>query len=105
MASEAERRLVLALQAKPIPGWDLVSEYRFHPVRRWRFDIAFPSVKLAVELDGRGRHQTVSGVRADCEKLNTAVLMGWRVLRFPSTDKARAHEWADLVREALLTLG
>lgn len=103
MSSKAEDRLVAALEAQPIPGWDLTREYRFHPTRRWRFDVAFPSVKLAIEVDGRGRHQTVIGVRADCEKLNAATLMGWRVLRFPATDAARAAEWADLIREVLCT--
>lgn len=99
--SDAERCLLAALQSDPLPGWDLVTQHRFHPTRRWAFDLAFPSQKLAVEVDGRGRHQTVAGVRGDCEKLNEAVRMGWRVLRFPATDKRRAHEWAALIRECL----
>lgn len=31
-------------------GADLVCEYRFHPVRKWRFDFAFPSLRLAIEI-------------------------------------------------------
>lgn len=85
----------------PLEGADLVREYRFHPTRRWRFDVAFPSAKVAVEIEGRGRHQTVTGYRGDCEKYNTATLAGWRVLRFPATDKAKAAEWVELVKEAL----
>ena len=27
----------------------VVSEFKFHPVRRWRFDYAIPEIKLAVE--------------------------------------------------------
>ena len=99
--SKAEESLQSALDAAPLPGWDLTPQYRFHETRRWRFDFAFPSVKLAIEVDGRGRHQTIAGVRADCEKLNEAVRLGWRVLRFPATDKARAHEWAALIKEVL----
>jgi hypothetical protein len=57
---------------------------------------------LAIEVDGRGYHQRVAGVRADCEKLNEATRMGWRVLRFPSTDKAHASKWAELIRECLV---
>lgn len=59
-------------------------EYRFHPERKWRFDLAWPGHKVAVECDGMvwqaggGRHNT----DADREKINTASLMGWRVLRF-----------------------
>jgi len=64
-----------------------VAEYRFHPVRRWRFDWAWPAAArggVAVEIDGGqwaaggGRHNT----DPDREKLNTAAALGWRVLRF-----------------------
>lgn len=101
--SLAEDYLMKALQRDPVPGWDLVREHRFHPTRLWRLDFAFPSVKLGIEIDGRGRHQTVAGVRADCEKMNEAVRLGWRVLRFPATDKGRALEWARLIKEVLCT--
>jgi very-short-patch-repair endonuclease len=61
-------------------------EHRFHPVRRWRFDAAFPERKIAIEIDGGafigGRHTRGTGFRKDCEKLNTATQMGWRVFRF-----------------------
>jgi very-short-patch-repair endonuclease len=103
MKSRAEEYLARALAEDPIPGWDLTREHRFHPVRRWRFDFAFPSVRLAVEVDGRGHHQTVKGVRDDCEKMNEAVRLGWRVLRFPATDKKDARQWAALIREVLCT--
>lgn len=59
-------------------------EFRFHPVRRWRFDWAWPDSKLAVEVDGGqwvrggGRHNSDK----DREKLNAAAVEGWRVLRF-----------------------
>ncbi len=76
-------------------------EYLFHDERRWRFDFAWPSIKLAVEIDGRGRHQTVAGVRGDCEKHNEAIRLGWRVLRFPATDKRLAADWAQTVLEVM----
>lgn len=103
MPSKAEECLLAALEADPIPGWDLTREYRFHPERRWAFDLAFPSQHLAVELDGQ-RHRTAQGHINDCEKLNEAVRLGWRVLRFPSSraSKKKAAEWAELVRECLL---
>jgi len=41
---------------------------------------------LAVEVDGGtwtgGRHTRGAGFEADCEKLNAAVIAGFRVLRF-----------------------
>jgi hypothetical protein len=62
-----------------------VREYRFHPQRRWRFDFAWPSRLVALEIDGgkwtRGRHQRPQGSQKDMEKLNNAILMGWRVIR------------------------
>ena len=90
-----------AWEASPLPGADLVREHRFHPERRWRFDMAFPAVKLAIEIEGRGRHQTVAGYAKDCEKYNAALILGWRVLRFPATQKAQASVWVETVKEAL----
>lgn len=59
-------------------------EYRFHGERRWRFDLAWPELRLAVEVDGgawvNGRHNRASGWMRDQEKLNEACVLGWRVL-------------------------
>jgi very-short-patch-repair endonuclease len=61
-------------------------EHRFAPPRRWRFDLAFPDHKLAIEIEGgaftRGRHTRGAGFIKDMEKYNTATLLGWRLLRF-----------------------
>jgi very-short-patch-repair endonuclease len=61
-------------------------EYRFDPERRWRFDFAWPSLKIAVEIEGgvwiRGRHVRPVGYLGDLEKYNRAVVLGWRVLRY-----------------------
>jgi very-short-patch-repair endonuclease len=61
-------------------------EYRFHPTRRWRFDVAFPKAKVAVELDGgvytQGRHTRGAGFEGDCEKINAALDLGWVVYRY-----------------------
>lgn len=70
------------------------TEFWFHPDRKWRFDFAFPAFRVAIEIDGRGRHQTVTGVRGDLEKDRAALQRGWRVLHFPATDKAQALTWA-----------
>lgn len=60
-------------------------EYQFHDTRKWRFDLAWPSEKLAVEVDGggfvNGRHSRGTGIEKDCEKYAEAMLLGWRVLR------------------------
>lgn len=65
-------------------------EHRFHKERKWRFDFAIPSAKLAVEIEGGtwsgGRHTRGSGYQADLEKYNTALAMGWKVFRFSTHD-------------------
>lgn len=61
-------------------------EYQFDPTRGWRFDFAWPEHKIALEVEGRGRHQRVKGFRDDCEKYNAAASRGWRLLRFPAMD-------------------
>ncbi len=65
-------------------GPALVEEYRFHPARKWRFDYAAPEAKVAVELNGGvwsgGRHVRGGGYLRDREKINTAQMMGWRVI-------------------------
>lgn len=62
-----------------------VREWRFHPRRRWRFDLAFVEQRVAVEVDGGafsgGRHTSGPGFREDCVKLSEAAALGWRVLR------------------------
>ena len=64
---------------------ECVKEFRFHPVRLWRFDYAIPEHKIALEVEGGvwtgGRHTSSVGFLKDMEKYNTATLMGWRVLR------------------------
>lgn len=61
-------------------------EHKFHPVRKWRIDFAWPGRKLAVEIEGgiwtQGRHTRGAGVRADMEKYNSLASLGWTLLRF-----------------------
>lgn len=61
-------------------------EWRFHPVRKWRFDFALPDKLIACEYEGiysdKSRHTTKSGYQGDIEKYNEAQKLGWRVLRF-----------------------
>lgn len=64
---------------------ECIKEYKFHPVRKWRFDYAIPEYKIALEVEGGvwtgGRHTSSTGFLKDMEKYNTATLMGWRVFR------------------------
>lgn len=67
-------------------GYDYVKELKFHPSRKWRFDFAIESLRIAIEYEGimseKSRHTTITGMSADCDKYNAAQLLGWKVLRF-----------------------
>jgi very-short-patch-repair endonuclease len=64
-------------------------EYRFAQEigRQWRADFAWPDSMVLAEAEGgvwtKGRHVRGQGFIDDCEKYNTAALLGWTVLRFP----------------------
>lgn len=89
------------LAGLPIP----VSEYTFHPTRKWRFDHAFMDAKLAVEVEGGvflkdgGRHTRGAGFRKDTEKYANALILGWRVLRVlpEQIDDGQALTWCDRI--------
>jgi very-short-patch-repair endonuclease len=83
--NQGEELLAFHIRAAklPIPK----REYKFHSVRKWRFDFAWPDEMIAVEIEGGiwtgGRHTRGKGFVDDCEKYNQAALVGWMVLRFP----------------------
>lgn len=83
--------VVLYLKSKAI-GY--VYEYKFHPDRKWRFDLAIPNYKVAMEYEGiyggQSRHTTTKGYTADAEKYNQATILGWRVLRYTAKNKNQA---------------
>ena len=71
-------------------GVECVKEFKFHPVRKWRFDYAIPSALVALEVEGGvwtgGRHINPKGFLNDMEKYNSATLMGWSVYRTTPDD-------------------
>ncbi len=84
MASNAEIKFA-DLWVELAPEIDLITEYKFHPVRRWRFDFCHLSSKTAIEIEGavwtQGRHTRGSGYVKDLEKYNEATFLGWRIIR------------------------
>lgn len=80
---EGLRHIKQTLQLLNIP---FVTEFKFHATRKFRFDVAFPEHKLALEYEGlvseKSRHTTITGYTRDCDKYNEAVLLGWKVFRF-----------------------
>lgn len=74
---------LLLLQCRALKLPEPITEYRFHPVRMWRFDAAWPDYRVAVEVQGggfvQGRHSRGPGMENDAEKAAEAILRGWRV--------------------------
>jgi very-short-patch-repair endonuclease len=80
--SEHEATFELQIRADRLPAYN--REWKFCE-RGWRFDFAWPALRLAVEIEGgiytNGRHNRGKGFEADCRKYLRATLMGWTVLR------------------------
>lgn len=81
-----------------------VAEFRFHPSRRWRWDLAFVAQKLAIEVDGgifvQGKHVRGVGKEKDFEKQNEGAALGWRIIRC-TPRKLCTMATVDVVRRAL----
>lgn len=120
--SPLEGMFLLAVRAHRVP--QPVEEYRFATeqvggsgrglrsrlaaagLRDWRFDFAWPSVKVAVECEGgiwnRGRHTRARGYTGDCQKYNAAAALGWTVIRVTSPMLARdPHSVCKTIRQIL----
>jgi hypothetical protein len=71
-------------------------------LKDWRFDLAIPEYRIAVEFDGggfiAGRHNRGMGVISDMHKMNSAVIHGWRVLRYTHTHHATGQIMGDIAR-------
>jgi hypothetical protein len=106
--------LVVEIELAGLPS--PVREHRFHPVRRWRLDLAWLDRRLYVEVHGgtwlgsqvdpitgqprKGAHSTGRGQRRDFEKQNAAVLLGWRPI-VVSTDMCRDGSALTTITRAL----
>lgn len=89
-----------ALQCQVI-GIKPKREYPFCEGRKWRFDFALPDLKVAIEIEGgtgwgKSRHSKGSGFEKDCEKYNTAAMLGWKVYRF-TTRMVKSGEAMDFL--------
>lgn len=70
-------------------------QLKFHPNRRWRFDLSWENAKLAVELQGFGSHSSAKGLVLDTEKACEAAVLGWMVLPmlYKHVRDGRAIRW------------
>lgn len=115
--SRLSDQLLLQLLAAGLPEPE--REYPFapqvdgKPVRKWRFDLAYPagspalapgSPPVAIEVDGGtyagGRHTRGPGHAQDALKRNVAQALGWRVVVLTDRDRWKGRA-ALAVRAAL----
>ncbi|MDQ4038770.1 MAG: hypothetical protein M3313_10600 [Actinomycetota bacterium] len=81
--SDLETRVLRVLHdaGLPIP----VQQHRITAAgRSFRIDLAYPAIKVAIELDGWDWHRTRSAFDSDRARANSLVLDGWTLLRFTS---------------------
>lgn len=105
--SYLEKQFLMLVERHQLPA--PTREYRFHPVRKWRLDFAWPRVKVAVEVDGNtfadrstpGNHAVGKAYQNDCMKSNAAQLEGWAVLR-ADREMVGTDEFGALVRQILI---
>jgi very-short-patch-repair endonuclease len=85
-------------------GFEFIQEHKFHPIRKWRFDFANIETKTAIEQEGgvfiQGRHTRGKGFLNDMEKYNTAIELGWVVLRY-TPDQLKKTVTLEQIREVL----
>jgi very-short-patch-repair endonuclease len=82
--SHLEQRFEHVISVHQLP--EPVREYTFYG---YRYDFAWPQLKIAVEIDGGtfsgGNHVRGVGYSRDCRKNNLAQSEGWIVLRADRT--------------------
>ena len=85
-------------------GVKFVNEFQFIQERKFRFDIAIPERKIAIEYEGlttknnkKSGHTTNVGYSQDCEKYNYAVCNGWKLLRFTAYNYEDATKFLNIL--------
>lgn len=102
--SPGEAEFLLHLRATKLPAPR--TEYEFHPTRGWRFDVAWPDLMIAFEVEGGiwkkdgGGHSHPTGILRDIEKYNAAARLGWLVFRV-TTDMVTGGEGIQLAEDVI----
>ena len=82
--SELEREFITKFTERH-PTNKPIREYHFHPTRKFRFDFAWPSKKVALEVHGYGPgHFSLEGMTKDFDKHMLALELNWKVIYLTS---------------------
>jgi hypothetical protein len=84
-----------------------VKELLFARPRLWRFDWAYESQRIAIEYQGgnytgKGRHNSVKGLKDEYEKFTEAAIQGWLLILIDSESvrDGRAVAWVERALKA-----
>lgn len=100
--SDLETRVLCTLVSNRLPA--PVQQHRVRlGGRQFRVDLAYPHVKVAVELDGWAFHNSRTAFDDDRARANMLVSGGWTVLRF--TSRSSDVEIVSCTRAALARCG
>lgn len=101
-ATKAER-FVRMLEIAGLGPFKPEHQFALSLGRKWAFDVAWPQYMVAVEIEGgiwakdsgpacetcgqkqRGAHGSGSGIMRDIEKYNAGTILGWRIIRIPTS--------------------
>ena len=92
-AAESERRLHALLRSAGIEGWRANHVVEVGGAIIAVLDVAFPHVRLALEVDGVAFHSDVDRFVNDRRRQNELVGLGWTVLRFTWWDISDRPEY------------
>jgi len=89
--------LVKVLREAGITGWRTN-----YSVGGYKVDVAFPKVKVAIEVDGLAFHSDSDDFHNDRVRQNNIVVLGWQVLRFTWLDLVEyPHRVIAVIRSAI----
>jgi very-short-patch-repair endonuclease len=92
---ESRIRLAIVFDGLPAPVVQ-------HPVGPFFLDLAYPSIRLAIEYDGE-THRVQERALRDLDRQAYLTDAGWKVLRFTAAQVMRRPTWvAARVREELV---
>lgn len=85
-AARSERLLHQILRGAEIAGWKANHRISLGNGEAAVADVAIPSWRLVIEVDGWAYHSDVDRFRRDRRRQNSLVTRGWTVIRFTWTD-------------------
>jgi len=79
-------------------------QFQYAKGRKLRADFAWPDHRLLLEVQGgiysKQAHGSITGILADIDRSNAAVLNGWRMLRV-TPEMVRSGQALELIRAAM----